>query len=514
MQQKMHKEDIKDSVGRLIFVGLAVLAQVGWFVLTIMKLTENYAAVSAVARLISAFCVLTIFGKHIMPDVKLSWIILIFMFPLFGMILYLLSTRSNFVHTMHDRLKVIDSDLAPLYPENKEIYEKLKKEDPWIAHHAYFLKHESGFPVYDGTKVSYYKDASDGLTAQLEDLRKAEHFIFMEYHAIQDKQSFQELKDVLHERAEAGVEVRLFYDDIGSIGFINTKFIREMKELGIQCRVFNPIVPIVNVFMNNRDHRKITVIDGKVGFTGGYNLADEYFNITHPFGHWKDTGIRLEGPAVKTLTLLFLEMWNAMKKSETEDYKKYMVDVAPAPDATGYVIPFGDSPLDEIHTAKDVYQNILKNANTQAWIITPYLILTDDFSRELQLAARRGIDVRIITPGIPDKKLIYQMTRSYYAALASAGVRIYEYTPGFCHAKMLLSDKTAVVGTANFDYRSFFHHFENAVYLYDCDCIAEIRKDFEATFPQCREVTEQYSTGRSTSLRIWQCILRFFAPLA
>ena len=294
---------------------------------------------------------------------------------------------------------------------------------------------------------------------------------------------------------------------------IDRSFVRRMEAQGIQCRAFNPILPIASAFMNNRDHRKITVIDGRVGFTGGYNLADEYFNRTHPYGHWKDTGVLLRGDAVRSLTMMFLEMWNAVKRMDA-DFQRYICTDQDQNLSDGYVQPYADSPLDEERVGENVYMNVLKNARRYCWITTPYLILDDEMTQELTLAAKRGVDVRIITPGIPDKKLVFQLTRSYYAQLARCGVRIFEYAPGFMHAKqMLCDDSTAVVGTINLDYRSLYLHFEDAVLMYRCSAVRDVRSDFEATFPKCREMTDSYGQGRRMHTRIVQSLLRLLAPL-
>jgi cardiolipin synthetase len=271
--------------------------------------------------------------------------------------------------------------------------------------------------------------------------------------------------------------------------------------------------PFLNIFMNNRDHRKITVIDGKVGFTGGYNLAEEYFNRTHPYGYWKDTGIMLTGDAVRNLTVMFLEMWNAVRKTDM-DYDKYLPKVEYTAKEQGFVQPYADSPLDHETTGENVYMNLIKNAKHEIFFTTPYLIITDEMSRELRMAARRGVDVRIVTPGIPDKKMVYQMTRSYYSELARNGVRIYEYTPGFIHAKQCVCDgESATVGTINMDYRSLYLHFENGVLMYHYDAVAEIRKDFEDIFAASTEVTEKYNGRKSVPARMGRGVLRLFSPL-
>ena len=280
--------------------------------------------------------------------------------------------------------------------------------------------------------------------------------------------------------------------------------------------------------MNNRDHRKISVIDGKIGFTGGYNLADEYFNLVNPYGHWKDTGIRIEGRPVDSLTLMFLEMWHASKhtRSINEDISLFINQWQTDQEDGGQgdhpdkkkdniiIQPFAENPLKEELLAENAYMNQIKNARDYLYITTPYLLIDDNISEELSSAAKRGVDVRIVTPGIPDKRIVYKMTRSYYGNLARNGVRIYEYMPGFIHAKQHLSDdRTAIIGTINMDYRSLYHHFENGVFLYNVDCIRDMRVDFEDLFDQSYEVTDKYASGRSTSLRIVQCLWRFVAPL-
>lgn len=289
---------------------------------------------------------------------------------------------------------------------------------------------------------------------------------------------------------------------------------RRLNRQGIQCRIFNPLVPFLYIFMNHRDHRKITVIDNRISYSGGFNLADEYFNITHPYGHWKDTGIRLEGDAVRSHTIMFLEMWNFIRDTDTA-WDKYLTSCAPFQSRQGgYVQPYSDTPLDNVTLGENVYMNILKNATDYVYISTPYLIIDNEMQKELCMAAERGIDVRIITPGIPDKKLVFLLTQSYYTALIRSGVRIYQYTPGFIHAKGYVSDdQTAVVGTINMDYRSLYLHFECGVYLYGCDAVMDIKKDFCDTFPLCTEIGIDYCQKRSVFVRCFQCILRLFAPL-
>ena len=394
--------------------------------------------------------------------------------------------------------------------------QRIKETIPKAGNIASYIQRNSQYPIYQNTDIVYFDEAVKGLEAQLKDLEKAQKFIFMEYHAIEDAEAWHKIQDVLEERVKAGVEVRVFYDDMGSIGFINTDFVKKMEAIGIHCRVFNPFMPGLNLFLNNRDHRKITVIDGKVGFTGGYNLANEYFNYTHPYGQWKDTGIRLEGDAVQSLTVTFLEMWNAVsdKDANDSDFSKYLFHYDYAAQQTGFVQPYADSPMDNEQVGEEVYISMINKAEKYCWFMTPYLIITDEMTHALCLAAKRGVDVRIITPGIPDKKFIYNITRSFYHGLVKHGVRVYEWTPGFCHAKMSVADDCmATCGTINLDYRSLYHHFENGCFMADCQAVVEIKNDLIRTMGECRDVTDQYQTGRSAYLRLGQLFMRLFAGL-
>lgn len=505
--------DIKNGLSRLMVSALLLVIQIIWFVVIIQRLNEYSMIISSVSAILAAIVVLTVYGRQENSAFKMPWIILILIFPIFGLCLYFLFGTKIFTKKMRNKFNQIDEVLFPHLIQKKEVIDQLAKENKTIANQASYILNYGKFPMYQNTDVKFFADAKEGFDAQLAQMELAKEFIFMEYHAIQEAESFSRLKDVLGRKAKEGVEVRILYDDIGSIGFINHDFVKRMKALGIQCRVFNPVSPFMNVFVNNRDHRKITVIDGKVGFTGGYNLADEYFNIVNPFGHWKDTGIMLTGEAIKSLTIMFLEMWNAIKVTDTK-FEQYLNSYEHQASENVYIQPYADSPLDNEYLGENVYMNQIKGAQTYFYAITPYLILSDEMTRELTMAAQRGVDVRIITPGIPDKKLVYGMTRSYYAALARKGVRVYEYTPGFVHCKQTIcDDTTAVVGTINMDFRSLYHHFENGVLLYGGSVIQDIKKDFEDTIEKSNEVTTQYSSERSSALRITQCMLRLVAPL-
>ena len=510
-QTEEKREAIPNGVSRVVFTVLSVLLQVLWIVWAAIKLTRYYAWVQLALSVLAFLLALRIYGRNTCSATKISWIIVVLTFPIFGVCLYLLFGRSGAVNIMRGRFTRTNAELLPHYAP--PLTRDAMPDDLALQNQIHYLQTQAQYPACRNTDVTYYGDTTAALEAQKADLRKAQHFIFMEYHAIEDSTAWQGIEDILAERAAAGVEVRVFYDDMGSIGFVDTAFAKKLQQRGIQCRVFNPIVPVLNVFMNNRDHRKITVIDGQVGYTGGYNLADEYFNLTHPYGQWKDSGVRLQGDAVRSLTLIFLEMWGTTQK-ETPEIEPYLPAIHYTARENATVLPYADNPLDNKRVGEDVYLNMINSAQRYVYITTPYLILSDEMQRALVLAAQRGVDVRIITPGIPDKKLIFSVTRSYYARWAAGGVQIYEYTPGFIHAKQFVADgKAAAVGTINLDYRSLYLHFENGCWFSGCKAVQTVRADFDALFPQCANVTPQYSGQRSLALRGVQCVFRLFSPL-
>jgi len=506
------KEKTENGILRLIFAAVALVVQIVWILLRVQFLNDYSDRIATVTALLTIVVVLKLNSKHTNSAMKMPWVMLIMAVPVMGLCMYLLfellgdpgvGKRLRLVRGYLQRNdgEMVDENLA-----------RLSRQDPAVANQFRYLWNTAGYPLYTNTQVRYYSEAKDAFRDMKEELEKAEHFIFMEYFIVQNGSSFRELEEILSRKAKEGVEVRLLYDDFGSIAKIGREFSKRLTAKGIQCVPFNPASPFLNLFMNHRDHRKITVIDGKAGFTGGYNLADEYFDRIHPHGKWKDTGVKLEGAAVRSLTSIFLELWY-LQTGEKEPADAYLNICHNVP-GEGFVQPFADNPLEEERIAENVYINLINQATHSFYMITPYLIITDEMIHAFGLAAKRGVDVRIITPGIPDKKTVYAVTRSYYAGLARQGVRIFEYTPGFCHAKQCLCDgKLASIGTSNLDYRSLYHHFENNVLLYGCEAVETIAEDFEKLFPQCCEVTDSYASGRGGMLRTWQYILRLFAPL-
>ena len=510
------KNKTRNGIKRMSFAALSILLETGLIIALMSNLNRSFEWVNIATRVISVLLGLVLYGQHKTSSMKMPWIIIILTFPVVGITLYLLIGLNGGTRKMKERYKKVDEQIFPLLYENKYVIKKLREMEPAASGIAKYISKNSGYPIYENTDIDYYDKAEAALEAQLTELKRAEKFIFMEYFAIENAITWGRIEEILVEKVEKGVEVRVFYDDAGSISFINRDFANRLETLGIHCRVFNPFMPGLNVFLNNRDHRKMTIVDGKVGFTGGYNLADEYFNITHPYGLWKDSGIRLEGDAVKSLTITFLEMWNAVKRSDKDDtdFKKYLPHTDYMAKGKAFIQPYADTPIDNEQVGEDVYMSMVDKAEKYCYFMTPYLIITDEMTRAISLAAKRGVDVRIITPGIPDKKMVYRVTRSFYNGLVRNGVRIYEWTPGFCHAKMSVADdKMAVCGTINLDYRSLYHNFENSCFIVDNACATAIREDFDRTFKQCREVTEEYRTGRKSVIRLGQLFLRLFAEL-
>ena len=500
-----------NGILRAVIAAVALLIQVGWLLLIVLVLNEYFTLISAVTGILSVVVVLRLYSKQTNAAMKMPWIMLILIFPVMGLSLYLMFELLG-DPGVGKRIRAVRERMAQVLFQEEAVVQRLEEKSSSAANQFRYIRNLAGVPVYGNTRTEYYPEGNDAFEAMKRDLERAESFIFMEYFIVEDRSSFRELQEILIRKHRQGVEVRLLYDDIGSVGYVNLAFAKRLNDAGIRCIPFNPALPILNLFMNHRDHRKITVIDGKVGFTGGYNLADAYFDRERPYGKWKDTGLRLEGDAVRSLTATFLELWAATTR-EKEDVARYLA-VQHRVEADGFVQPFGDNPLEQERLAKNVYMNLIHSARKSLYFITPYLIIPDDMSSALRLAAKRGVDVRIITPGIPDKKTVYAVTRSYYAGLACQGVRIFEYTPGFCHAKQCICDGEIVsIGTSNLDYRSLYHHFENDVLLYGGSAVDAIREDFETIFPQCEEVTRKYREGSGAVLRTWQCILRLFAPL-
>lgn len=508
----------KKGVFRFVISIIITIAEIVLIVCAVSYVANRTWWLDDLFKAAAVVMVLWIYSQHNTASMKMPWIILIMAFPLPGMTMYFLTRYSFSELKMRKRYQDIDSVLLPML-QNRQREKDLadfQEQFTYFGGTAEYLVRYSGYPVYSNSKVIYYKTAAEELEEQKKALEKAKDFIFIEYYAIEEKKIWNSILEILDRKMEEGVEVRVIYDDIGSMRYHTVDFTDRMQERGIRCRVFNTFLPGLSAFRNNRDHRKMMIVDGTVAFTGGYNLADEYFNLEHPYGYWKDTGVEILGEAVKSYTVTFLEMWNAVNEKDIDDitYSQFLPDVPAVPGADGFVQPYADTPMDNEHVGEDVYISLAYSARKYIWYVTPYLIITDEMIHALSLAAKKGVDVRIITPGIPDKKIIYSVTRSYYNSLVRNGVKIYEYTPGFCHCKMCVADDTAAVcGTINMDYRSLYHHFENGCLYVGKKAVMDTKADFDEMLAECRDVTEIYRTGRSTRLRIGQMMLRLIAQM-
>ena len=483
-----------------------VLLQAAWLLWAFFSLTTGRVWINAGLRLLSLFIVLYLVRKDEDSAYKIIWIVLIGLFPLLGGAMYLIFGNKAPSKKMRQQMQKVDAaHKADLTQQPLE-----QAADDFVGLRQYVAEY-GPFPAWEHTTTRYF-DCGEAMYPQLlADLEQAEKFIFLEFFIVKSGKMWASVEEILKRKAAQGVDVRLIYDDFGSLLGLPKDFVVRMERHHIHCIPFNPVVPFVSVVMNHRDHRKIVVVDGKIGYTGGVNLADEYINAEERFGRWKDAAIRLEGSAVWNFTVMFLNCWNAFRPSET-DYTAF-APTGPLPASDGVVQPYADSPLDDEPMAETVYFNILSQARRYVYIYTPYFSVGEEMLGALKAAAKRGVDVRLILPGIPDKKLVFRLTRSYYLPLLRAGVRIYEYTPGFLHAKCYVSDdRVAVVGSINMDYRSLFLHFECGALLMDNSQVLALRDDVQATLPLCREV--QLSDCR-TNLpgTVLDSVLRLLSPL-
>ena len=447
------------------------------------------------------------------PTAKITWLIVVMLLPVFGVLLFLY-TRSDLGHrALKKRVNHIISDTKERIPQEEAVLQRLREENKGAASLAHYIARSGCHPVYDRTAATYFPLGEDKFEEMLKQLEAAEHFIFMEYFIVDEGIMWVRVLEILAAKAAAGVDVRFMYDGSCEFALLPHDYPRRLRKLGIKCKVFAPVSPFVSTHYNYRDHRKILVIDGHTAFNGGVNLADEYINQKAKFGHWKDTAVMLKGEAVKSFTLMFLQMWE-IDEPEEESARFLSFPAAPVEEAGGYVIPYGDCPLDNEKLGERVYMDILNRSQEYVHIMTPYLILDGEMETALKFAAERGVEVAVLLPGIPDKAIPYALAKTHYKSLLESGVKIYEYTPGFIHAKVFVSDdREAVVGTINLDYRSLYHHFECATYLYGADCISGIEADFQATAAKCRQVTLETCRREKLRVKLTGCLMKAVAPL-
>ena len=509
----MRKRWFRQLLRRRVFVILLLVLQ-GLVLIGLISNASSIARwINTAFRLLSILVGLRVVSSRDKPTYKLLWIVLILVFPVFGGLLYLLVTFQSSTGWVARRLGELEAASRPLLADGEHTYRAACERAPECVPQITYLKN-AGFPVYDHTSCDYFSPGEAVFAALVPALKQARRYIFLEFFILQEGIMWNTIHDILREKVQEGVEVRVLYDDIGSFLTLPKDYAKRLNQEGIQCRVFNRFRPVLSSLQNNRDHRKIVSVDGEVAFTGGFNLADEYINAIEKHGHWKDAGMVLRGDAAWSLTVMFLQMWNLTSRTP-EDFSAFPPSREGARrwETDGLVQPYADSPVDRENVGEHVYLQMINNAKRYVYINTPYLIVDDSMLSALSLAAKSGVDVRIITPHHWDKWIVHITTRAYYKPLLEAGVKIYEYTPGFLHAKTFVSDdRTATVGTINLDYRSLYLHFECGVWLYESRVVRQVKEDFQNTQKVCHAVTPA-ECQRGPLIRLFQEILRLLAPL-
>lgn len=511
------KEGIFSRIAKVVFhraglVSLFLLLQLVTLLLPVLAFAQNSVWFYAFCLIIALVAVLRIVSSRYQPGYKIAWVILVLTLPVFGGLMYLLYGGNKLSHRAKKKM-ALQEQIVRTYMGQCDERTKgaLEAIDLSAARQSRYLERASFSPPHVGTQTTYFPLGDDMFPKMKEELEKAEKFIFLEYFIIHPGKMWDEILDILRRKAEQGVDVRVLYDDVGCLYTLPTGYDRTLRKMGIQCEVFNRYRPVFTLRLNNRDHRKIMVIDGNVAFTGGINLADEYINAIVRFGHWKDSGIMLRGEAVWNFTVMFLSAWDLLRE-EVDDFDRFRPTVTAEDD--GVVQPYDDSPLDDKPVGASVYLNLIGKAKNYVYLTTPYLVIDDDLISALGVAAQSGVDVRIITPHIPDKKVVFELTRAHYQPLLEAGVRIFEYTPGFIHAKnFVVDDRYATVGTVNMDYRSLYLHFECGVWMAESSAVKDVAADFLATQAVSQEITLEDTRRFAKGKRLLHALLRVFAPL-
>ncbi len=488
---------------------LLLVLNICWLLAAFSWFSDFIPHIFGTTALFTLGMVIILISSNMEPTVKIAWLFMIMLLPVFGSLFYLFTQMELGHRMMKRRLGQIYS-LSAETPLQEKAEKEEKTMDPGALSMTKYVRSITGIPLYANTRVQYFPCGEALLEPMLDALRSAEKTIYIEYFIVEEGVFWGRILEILSQKAAMGVDVRVIYDGTCEFTLLPKSYPKKLKSLGISCRVFAPVTPFVSTHYNYRDHRKILTVDGKVAFTGGINLADEYINETERFGYWKDTAIMMRGDAAQGFERMFLQMWNLEERNPAFSAS----EEAPAADGSGLVMPYYENPLDGEHIGRQVYMDMLARAKKYVHIMTPYLIIDSEMESALKYAAKRGVDVKLLLPGIPDKKLPFALAKSHYKSLLKAGVRIYEYTPGFVHAKVVVADDMeAVVGTINFDYRSLYHHFECAAYLYDTPCIEEIRKDFSQSLTKAKEITLQGVKKEKLFYKVMGTLLKVIAPL-
>lgn len=503
---------LKKLFQRVVMVSISILAQLVVFVLMIWKFQDSNEIIYVALLVLSVVAMLAIISNNTNPTYKIAWLVPILIFPVFGGLFYLMLGGNRLSRRQRRKMQQVERSMRSHLPQNPETAEALRQNNLDAAVQSAYLQTVAGCPVYTQTETAYFPLGDTAYPAMLEELRKAEKYIFLEYFIIGSGEMWDGILNILKEKAAAGLDVRVMYDDFGCITLLPAGYQKTLESCGIKCCVFGPFMPVASARLNNRDHRKLMIIDGKVGFTGGINLADEYINQKERFGHWKDNAVMLRGEAVWSMTVMFLSLWDYMRGEE--DSIPAFIPPEPVVAGRGFVQPYTDNPLDDESVGSSVYMNLISRANRYVHIMTPYLIIDYGMIQALTNAAKSGVEVVILTPHVPDKWYVHAVTRAYYEDLVKGGVKVYEYTPGFLHSKVFVVDgKYATVGTINLDYRSLYLHFENGVFLYEADCVPQVEQDIQSTISISQEITLEACRATSVPVRLVRSVLRLLAPL-
>ncbi len=518
-QANKAKNQARKGLFRIVFsrtgiIIILILLQFLFFFATANFLTRYQTYIYGITTAIGFCVVVYIYNSEDNPAFKMTWILFVMIFPVFTTLFYIFVRLQVGVRRMRNELNELKRETEPYMQQKPEVMDSLRETDSAVTYLSDYLSTQADFPTYENTEVTYFPEGDDMFEDMEKELKKAQNFIFMEYFIVDDGYMWTTVRDILKEKADAGVDVRFMYDGMNAISRLSYSYDKTLDAMGIQCRVSNPVRPFLSTAQNNRDHRKICVIDGKVGYTGGANLADEYINQKVRFGHWKDAAVKLTGDAVQSLTMMFLQMWN-VNGPDTGGFEKFCTKPGHrVRRGLGYVIPYADSPFDGQNEGEEVYFHILNHARKYVHIMTPYLILDYEMTQTLKRVAESGIEVIILMPGIPDKWYAYAVAKTYYRELIEGGVKIYEYTPGFVHAKVFVSDdNVATVGSVNLDYRSLYLHFECGAFIYDNPAVGDIEKDYEKTLKESHKVTLTDVQNRSVPMKVVGSVLRLVAPL-
>lgn len=507
------KNFLKINLWRLLIVLLFFLVQIAIIVLGIIYVRDYYPYIYFLFLFISVVIVLFIISNRSNPSYKISWLVLILIFPVFGGFMYLLFGNKKMNRRQKKMVTKMNNLIEAATKKTEDILDQLENENLDAHKQSLYIKNATGFGPYQNCQLQYFPSGEGALDSLINEIKKAKKFIFIEYFIIAEGQIWSKILDILVHKVSEGLDVRVIYDDMGSIATLPHNYERKLRDLGIKAFAFNRFLPFLNARINNRDHRKMLIIDGSSAFTGGINLADEYFNLKNRFGYWKDNCLLIKGDAVCSMTLMFLTFWSVLT-GQFEDFKPFLTKSTELRISDrGVVQPYADSPLDDEAVGENVFLNMMGRAKKRVYITTPYLILDNEMIMAFCNAAKQGLDVRIVTPGIPDKKYVFQVTRSYYRRLIEAGVKIYEYIPGFIHQKVFLADDDFLtIGTINLDFRSLYLHFENGVWIYNSSVIADVDDDFQNILSNSKLISlDDTKTGLLN--RLWVSFLRGFATL-